>query len=87
MQLYSIFDKKSISYGRPFFAKNLAEANRSLHMSMARDDSPEAKFPEDYSLNLVGHFDETTGVIKSDGPVFTIELLAISQAIKKGAQK
>lgn len=80
-QIYGLFDKKAASYPwPPFTCEHVAEATRAVKYSLENKNSPVAKWPGDFCLHLLGHFDPSTGVIKSDGPQVVIEVAALQTA-------
>lgn len=65
MYCYSIKDEKAESFSAPFFARAEREAVRSLIMVMRDSKTTFAMFATDYSLWLIGHFDEGSGSFES----------------------
>lgn len=84
MQFYSIYDKKSQSFERPFFVKHVAEATRSVESAfeIPKDKAPWfIKYPDDHALYLIGTFDPGTGGILPPttlGPEFVMEVAALA---------
>lgn len=64
MYCYSIKDEKAESFSSPFFARAEREAIRSLIMVMRDGKSTLAQFTVDYSLWLVGYFDDSSGLFE-----------------------
>lgn len=63
-ELYSIRDSKSEVYGQPFAQKTEAEAKRTF-VAVSNDKTTFiGKYPEDYDLFALGHYDDNTGQIK-----------------------
>lgn len=61
LRVYSIKDEKSLSFNTPFFALSDGVAIRNF-MDLANDvQTLVCKHPEDFSLWLIGIFDETSG--------------------------
>ena len=60
LKLYSIYDKKSESYSKPFDAYNDNCAKRMVAASMD-EASLLRKYPTDYRLDNIGTFDDQTG--------------------------
>lgn len=80
LQMYAIMDKKSGSFERPFFVKHVAEATRSVQQALKQSESFLSQYPEDYSLWLVGSFDQSNGGImppKDLAPQWTIEVASL----------
>lgn len=85
MRLYSVFDKKSHTFGTPFPAKSDGDAMRQVTVAMS-GDSMLARFPDDYRLDFVGVFHEDSGLLESvDGHSshFACEVYALKE-VKNG---
>lgn len=79
-QLYSIFDKKSSSFGPIQVCKHVADATRAVAVTLEDRNNNLSRWPADYALYLVGTFDPATGGIfpsHSGMPEFTIEVGAL----------
>lgn len=63
MQLFSVLDKLAGVYGLPFCAKNQALAVRDFAHACRDSQSGLHRNPSDYSLWLVGEFDDQTGQV------------------------
>ncbi|UDN67503.1 nonstructural protein [robinz microvirus RP_34] len=61
MNGYSLYDRKTLSYGVPFFATTDGAAVRSLTDLTADTNTIVAQHPGDFVLFLVGRFAPTTG--------------------------
>lgn len=71
MKFYSVFDKKSGAYGKPFSSINDSTARRDFEIGVAEVGSLLNSYPEDFSLYFVGQFDTEKGVYSVlDNPVF-----------------
>lgn len=68
-RMYSVFDVKAAVYSVPFSAPNDQMAVRSFGDGCQDERSPWAKHPEDYSLHLVGQFDDAAGAVSPVSPV------------------
>lgn len=85
LQMYSIYDKKSGIYEKPFFVKHVAEATRAVHAGLngPEDRAPWfAKYPADYSLFFVGSWDPASGMYTptSEGvPVWVVEVVSLKE--------
>lgn len=80
MQFYSIYDKKSAAFMPPFHAKHISDASRTV--SVALDDTKSAlgRWPGDFALYLVSHWDGATGGMSlpsSGGPQLCCEVSAL----------
>jgi len=68
--LFSIFDVKTQIFSQPFMQRTTSEAIRSFQGTCS-DNNPNNlinSFPSDYSLYLIGSFDESTGSLASQHP-------------------
>ncbi|WNK12599.1 MAG: nonstructural protein [Microvirus sp.] len=80
LKIISLFDSAVESFGRPIFVRHPGEALRSLSDQVnASDNNDLARHPQDYSLHLIGEFDEETGELTPCDP----ERLARAQDLKK----
>jgi len=70
--IYSIFDKKALSYSAPFFVPNELVAMRSVGSAVADKSSLLGQYPEDYDLYEVGSWDDQAGAVIPKGPKFLI---------------
>lgn len=64
---FSIFDRKSLIFGFPFYAHTVREAQRTFS-NLVNNPAPENlfhKYPEDYQLFFVGHWYPETGELES----------------------
>lgn len=63
-KMFSVFDSKAGNFSPPFFMVNVGAALRAF-VDIANDrDTAIARHPEDYSLFLIGEFDDLTGEVK-----------------------
>lgn len=65
LNIYSIFDKQSNQYGKPFVAINDTLARRAFDSVKQNPDSDLAKYPQDYKLCRLGDLESDTGHITS----------------------
>lgn len=82
IQLYSLFDKKTSAYERPFLVSYVQEAIQGVQQALDEGKAFFARYPADYALYLVGHFDPTTGQMmppSQSGPQFVIEVASLSR--------
>ncbi len=63
MKICTIYDAKGEAFFQPMFFQSVAQAERSFQDATAKPDSDIGMHPEDYSLFLVGEFDQRTGQI------------------------
>lgn len=72
VQIFSIYDIKSKTFGQPFFSQTEGTARRSFQ-DLANDPQSQVnKYPDDFTLFLIGSFDDDDA-----------ELLAIDGVGKK----
>lgn len=82
MFLYSVFDKKAISFGPLFTAENDDVAKRSVAGSIG-SDTLLAFAPGDFSLYCLGEYDTDTGSVSGFSPVnFVCEVLSLIKVDK-----
>ncbi|AXL14593.1 nonstructural protein [Microviridae sp.] len=62
---YTIFDKKSGLYNKPFYLVNHQVALRSVSQLVTDENSECAKNPEDYSLWFIGEYDDENATFAS----------------------
>lgn len=83
MNIYSLFDKKVSSYGQPFFALSDAAACRMVSMSSLDRNSLLRVFPEDYQLERIGSFVDSTGILDPCKPKV---VSAVASLLIEGAE-
>lgn len=64
LYVYSVFDSKSRCYSNPFYMANDGMAIRAFTDNVNNKESTSHHHPEDYSLYLLGDYDDTTGEIE-----------------------
>lgn len=81
-QVMAAFDKKARTYLTPFFVAHTDVGVRALANSVnSNADAAVCKNPEDFSLWLLGTFDDDTGHFNlTASPVHVCEALALKQA-------
>lgn len=85
MNIFSIYDSKADAYLQPFFSANSETAERELS-SAVNNPGPQERpnnfywYAEDYTLFLIGHFDENTGKIAAYDPRSVINCLKLKKA-------
>lgn len=68
LNVYSVFDSKAAVYGTPFFQVNDMVAMRSFSQLANDSNSSVNRFPEDYTLYLIGYYDDSVGEVKGCEP-------------------
>lgn len=61
LKILSCFDSKAGVYSTPFYVASLGIGLRAFSDAANTKDSPVNKHPEDYTLFLLGDFDDETG--------------------------
>lgn len=64
LRVFSVYDSKVQAYTSPFYARTVAEAQRSWIAVVNDGESMMSKHPADYALFQIGTFDEETGTIE-----------------------
>lgn len=80
LQIFSMYDKKTTIYGRPFYAHNSGHAMRLVLDEASNQDSQLSKYPADFQLCKIGSFDDQLGTIDPQEVAVVIE---INDLIKK----
>ncbi len=69
LSVFTIRDSAAEAFMRPFFAQSSGSAVRSFSDAVNDpEESPMGAHPEDYTLFLVGEFDELTGTFSTHEP-------------------
>lgn len=63
LKVFSVYDKKSAAYAPPFFYHHKGQALRAFEDAVNDANSPLHKHPEDFSLFLLGEWNEVSGVL------------------------
>ena len=63
---YAVHDTKSHSYGPPMFFRHAAEAMRAFEQAANDDKTMLYKYPSDYELVRIGHYDDDTGTLNTE---------------------
>lgn len=63
LQIFAVYDKKSVAYANPFFYHQKGQALRAFEDAVNDPQSPLSKHPEDFSIFHIGQWDDATGVI------------------------
>lgn len=78
----AVFDVALKAYGRPFVAPTVPAAERAVADEVNTAGTPLNKFPQDFRLFVVGHFDDETGKLD---PLVSPDLVANCTSYVKGA--
>jgi hypothetical protein len=79
LQIFSVFDKKTTVYGKPFFAHNSGHALRLIQDEVDNKDSQLSKYSEDFQLCAIGSFDDRNGSIDPSDVNVVIEIVELSK--------
>lgn len=85
LEVYSLFDNKTESYGIPIFFKNIHEAKADLagaiqHWNQAGTPTKQQLNPVNYDLFHIGKYDSTNGKIKTkENPEHICNLRQLTQ--------
>lgn len=63
LQIFAVYDKKSVAYASPFYYPQKGQALRAFDDEVNNPQSPLNKHPEDFALFHIGTWNDTTGVI------------------------
>lgn len=63
--LFTVYDSAARRYLEPFYAETQEVAMRMFRQLVNRPDHQFGKFPEDYTLFVIGEFDAETGLVTS----------------------
>jgi len=82
--LYTIYDKKSEVYNRPFHCLNHKVATRTA-VDILHDETTEiSRHPEDYLMLCIGHYDDSKGLITmNELTSTTVNFLELSAQIEQ----
>lgn len=73
-KMYCVKDSVADCFHMPFQALTDAEALRMVRSAAMSPDSNLSQFPNDYSLFIVGVFDDCTGLISSSTPELLVHV-------------
>ncbi|WNK14613.1 MAG: nonstructural protein [Microvirus sp.] len=79
MIVCSVHDAAVGAYMQPFFSRSKPEAIRSFADAVGNGDSPFAKHKADFTLMVIGSFDDMTGEIsyRATGPEKLLSALEV----------
>lgn len=64
--MFAIYDSKSQIFGFPFGARTPGEAQRQFDSLVNDPQTKISQYPEDFSLWLIGDYDDVTGHVHFD---------------------
>ena len=85
LKVFSVYDAKACFFSNPVFDQKEASVIRGFCDEVLREDKHNQwnKHPEDFSLFLLGEFDNETGAIKTHPPV---NLITASAAVASASE-
>lgn len=63
MQIYAVYDKKSVAFAPPFYYHQKGQALRAFEDAVNDPQSPLNKHPEDFQMFHLGSWNENLGII------------------------
>lgn len=72
MKVFAVFDTAVSAYLQPFFAPTTGSAIRSLTEAVNDKTHQFNKHPTDYTLFLLGDYDDASGLITAGPPVHVV---------------
>lgn len=81
----AVYDTRVRAFLNPIFCTTKGEAIRSFSDVVGDDRAPFKAHPEDYSLFVLGEYDEGLGVFENVCPAPELLVLAINLVRKEGA--
>lgn len=69
MFAYSVFDRKTLAYGQPFFSHQDGAAVRILTDAAHDQNTMIGKHPEDFVLFKIGSYDDQLGQLSPIAPI------------------
>jgi hypothetical protein len=81
LQVFSARDSKAGAYLQPFFLPNEAVAVRAMSNCLTDENHAFYRNPEDYSLYILGEYEDTTGkFVLLDAPTHLCNLVDLANA-------
>lgn len=78
LKLYTVYDKKTQTYDKPFTAKTHGEAERMFGTAAKDTETLLGRHPEDFSLWNIGSFNPYTGELETQKPNHITDALAFA---------
>lgn len=72
LRMFSIFDRKALTYHPPYYAVNEQAAIRTLHDVVADTNTNIGRHPNDFVLYLVGVYDDEKGEVQPIAPLIHV---------------
>jgi len=77
--IYAVYDRKAQAYGKPFLMHNSAMASRAFLHACNDPTTDVGMCPTDYSLRLIGSYDDEDGKITPCEPAIICEGVPVQQ--------
>lgn len=68
-KVFTLYDSKAEVYLSPFLFGNKGEAIRAFTESLKNDQTPMSKYPQDFTLFMLGEYDNSSGAFMCGAPV------------------
>lgn len=65
-KMFTIYDEKSEAFLQPFFMDTIGQAERAMLDCLSDPNHQFARHPSDYTLLLLGHFDDSSAEFTPD---------------------
>lgn len=78
---FSVLDSKASVFGTPFFSATAGSALRMFTDLVNDKNSIVSRHPEDFSLYVIGEFDDSTGVFRPEVPLNLATAVSVVKAI------
>lgn len=81
LRVYSVFDRKALSYANPFYAVNDASAVRIVSDAAGDDQTSLSRHPNDYVVYCIGEYNTDKGELVPYSPlVHLVDVIALIKA-------
>jgi hypothetical protein len=84
VKAYSFLDQKLGLFSMPFFCHMEGQAVRTASELAADTSTTIGRHPEDFSLYLVGEFNDNTGILTVVGPTAITNIVSLLPKIQRG---
>lgn len=81
LKVFSIYDSKAKVFMQPMFMINEGAAWRSFHHVVNNGDSDVSKYPEDFSLYMIGEYNDGTGALTAHAPEVMVNGLQVKDEL------
>jgi len=67
-KIFSVWDSKTQAYMQPFFSPTVGSGIRAFTDACSDPHSMLAKHPSDFSLHVIGEYEDATGTLTDENP-------------------